>query len=741
MSLRSSPRRSPQHRPEVANIITSSTQSNHSLEDADNDGPSHAGDTNASSTSSLHQSSFKHKYSSTPRRSPQLQKRLFNSHHVHRQPYSIPKLVLSTLLLIGLVSLLSMRKETSQIRNIRRADEQANAVQKKVHSSRSVVETAVHTPSNDSSDANVGCYQHQNSTKDPFENNPHHKLTQHHHQNNTERQMQLQTTQPNPFALSPGELPGYTGWARPEQTLAGYFEITASSHFASQRYHAIVKSGEKFSLLITCNNEEGGTYICPEDGGTLFYVRAYGPSVITGDLTDHHNTSYSIEMYPVDPGEYTVEAVVTFSAPLEYSEFPINWNAGEETGAEEQRSQTDTTEEEPGYEGYLVYGFPLLIRVDPDESRSTSTSKQLCSKSQLTESSPQSSLSKGYWQVIDHVARSSHRPLTPDETGVSLDGYRMGLNSVGVRMHYLYAECELIHIRDIVGDASKGNGQLNQCLSTLGYVDNVVTEASGNHSYAGIVRFANDTINQTTSNIDADFNGIQVIFIGDSVMKLEMGFFQKLVGGSNTNGVNVTFIETNGGIHATLPNIASTLNEIQTRDKKRLSKKVILFNSGLHDIDILCCAKRSRTRNSTDALGKAESCVDAYRDIMTQFVQLIDTYRADLKVFRSTTAGWHKYGNHGFTWPASEMQPMSRSPHLAHHFNTIAYDIIQQQSSSILVIDGYWTTLARPDHTQTSDQNQVGKHLVHPGYEVLSVFARRWLMLILWGLCGQVLRG
>lgn len=83
------------------------------------------------------------------------------------------------------------------------------------------------------------------------------------------------------------------------------------------------------------------------------------------------------------------------------------------------------------------------------------------------------------------------------------------------------------------------------------------------------------------------------------------------------------------------------------------------------------------------------------------------------------------------------MQGMARSPHLCQHFNTIVFDIIQKQSKNILIVDGYWLTLPRPDHTQTSEENEVGKHLVHPGFEVLSVFARRWFMLILWGLCGQ----
>lgn len=95
-----------------------------------------------------------------------------------------------------------------------------------------------------------------------------------------------------------------------------------------------------------------------------------------------------------------------------------------------------------------------------------------------------------------------------------------------------------------------------------------------------------------------------------------------------------------------------------------------------------------------------------------------------------------QYGNYGFSWRPTDMQPMSRSPHLADHFNSIAYDVVQKQSKNVRITDGYWMTLPRPDHTQVNIGNRVGQHLVHPGFEVLSVFARRWFMLIILGLCG-----
>ena len=377
---------------------------------------------------------------------------------------------------------------------------------------------------------------------------------------------QYQIHNANPFALAPGELPGYTGWARPEQTLAGYFDTSPLSHQSTKslqsKYYSTVKSGDKFSILLTCNHnhtirtayteqgeeeEEEPPYICPEDGGTLFYVRAYGPAVLTGLVTDFHNSSYSVEMQFIDPGEYTLEVVVTFSVPLDYDEFPLDGN-----------DIDDGSITEPGYEGYMVYGFPLSILVvdDPDVDQVNAVingkkdkkkkKKPWCTLSQLTESDPQSALYKGHWQVIDAVARSAHQPITPDETLVSLDGYRMGLNSVGVRMSFEYEDCELLHIRDLTAGI-RGSG-MDKCLlhDQLGFNIHIpeevkasenITESGGNNTTTNNI---NTTANHTLALESGQFEGVHVIFIGDSVIRLERFFFLKLVRGSF--GMKVTMV-------------------------------------------------------------------------------------------------------------------------------------------------------------------------------------------------------
>ena len=89
-------------------------------------------------------------------------------------------------------------------------------------------------------------------------------------------------------------------------------------------------------------------------------------------------------------------------------------------------------------------------------------------------------------------------------------------------------------------------------------------------------------------------------------------------------------------------NITSTLKDIQREEEGANVKRVIIFNSGLHDVDILCSLKRKKTRTEIDAISNGLPCEDAYRDAMAQLVDYISGFQAELKVFRSTTAGWQK---------------------------------------------------------------------------------------------------
>ena len=90
--------------------------------------------------------------------------------------------------------------------------------------------------------------------------------------------------------------------------------------------------------------------------------------MISGIITDHGNSSYTLEMKFVDVGEYTLEVVVTFSLSMEYDEFPA-------AAAPSSTSIDDgSTASEPGYEGYMVSNFPLQILVVESPTASSSSS-------------------------------------------------------------------------------------------------------------------------------------------------------------------------------------------------------------------------------------------------------------------------------------------------------------------------------------------------------------------------------
>jgi hypothetical protein len=139
---------------------------------------------------------------------------------------------------------------------------------------------------------------------------------------------------------------------------------------------------------------------------------------------------------------------------------------------------------------------------------------------------------------------------------------------------------------------------------------------------------------------------------------------------------------------------------------------------------------------TTDAF----SCVEMYREFFQNFVDFLGSYDASLKIFRTITAGWHKYGNFGFGWPVNSYQPFPSSTHMTQFFNEVALDVIKKSPFTFQILDGYWLTLSRPDHTQVkTEENEIGAHLVHYGPEVISTLNRQLLMLIMHDICPQTL--
>ena len=524
------------------------------------------------------------------------------------------------------------------------------------------------------------------------------------------------------LSLTPGDLPGYTGWARPYATFAGLFAPpTGPSLLISteekddkdeEDSHALTNAvgtrpmvGHNVTVRLQCE-APNPRHRCYE-GGSLFFVRAYGRAVLPGRVTDHRNGSYDVTVFPLDPGRYILEVVMAFSNPPPFDQFPLP-----------KALQT------PAYEGYLLPGFPVQFDVEASSTDKSNTSnakgvmerqprRRFCGMDELLELPELSPVENARWVVVDK-ARASKRQrsgmdaATGTGQAVTFAGYQKGTNSLGIQMDYRYKSCSLLPTNQLPN-------AFHQCLLR-----------QSKHKRFHIILIGD-------SNIRAQQLALEAAL--DELINMPIPPFPR---------IEITRISTFFGLHETLTNVSSAFQAVQEEDMERHSSKTdyfILFNSGLHDISQRCVTLKSDRK-----LGLNFSCLKDYQRDLRKLLKLVHNFPAKLRVFQSTTAGWPKYGNWGFGWDTVVPQVLPRDPTFIAHLNDAAYEVLSEYNNAfrnssgataISTMDGYWLTLARPDHREIARINTIGKHLVHGGIEIVDVLVRKWSMMILESACGE----
>ncbi len=503
-----------------------------------------------------------------------------------------------------------------------------------------------------------------------------------------------------PNSIAPGELPGYTGWARPEKTLARYFSIASVSTDEA----ATTATGYDYGVVVECMGHadcvvatsklgnvrnSNGPLDDSESCPSWFFLRAYGPSVVPGTISSRHATHdgcrYKFDFVFFDPGVYTVEAVLTVSRPPPLSAFPL------------------TEENEPHYEGYLLPGFPLTTTVAFGDSKMASANdRALCQFEDLVETSATSSKTKARWKVTGRVNERDYFSKTMNSTLLSTRGYATNVNSLGIHMEYRY---------------------VNDCR--------LIDESAFDRTFRDKPALSNDRCSGSQEKV-------HIVYIGDSVLRVQKDMLQQFLTSVPTSQVELTFLSLHGGYRKNQAmgpsNVQNFLKDLQTRAQN--DKIVLLFNTGLHDIHRLCGDEFRDERPSY--LDKYQlnagsfACVNEYRALLRDFLDLVQEFPASLKVFQSTTAAWPKYGNYGIGWGQGG-QGMVLLSDFCQAFNEIAFQVLQDyRQKDIAIMDGYWISYPRPDNREIGD---IGKKLSHPGVEVLSAMTRKFVMLILDRVC------
>ena len=504
-------------------------------------------------------------------------------------------------------------------------------------------------------------------------------------------------------SIAPGELPGYTGWARPEKTLARYFLISSISartttNTGVERYEYVVavncKGHEDCVVVENERKSSNGKNYDSDSCSSFFFLRAYGPAVVPGIMTSRSSSAescnYEFTFLFYDPGFYTVEAVLTVSKPPSISTFPLG---------------KDPDQEEPHYEGYLLMGFPLTTTV-VFEDRGKSEEQALCKFEDLVETSPMTAIEKARWKITGRVNEREYWSKTMNSSLVSTFGYTINVNSLGINMEYRY---------------------VNDCL----LLEESTLDTNRHDKQPAILN----------SRCSGPPKKVHIVYIGDSVLRVQKDMLQKFLKGIPKDQVELTFLSLHGGYRKNQvmgpANVEGFLKELETKAKSE--EVVLLFNTGLHDIHRLCGDEFKKERPSyldKDRLDSGSfACVDEYRALFKDFVDLVKKFPAALKVFQTTTAAWPKYGNYGIGWGQGG-QGMVLVSDFCQAFNEIAFEVLlegnHKKDSNIDIMDGYWITYSRPDNREVGD---IGNKLSHPGVEVLSAMTRKWVMLILDRVC------
>ena len=201
---------------------------------------------------------------------------------------------------------------------------------------------------------------------------------------------------------------------------------------------------------------------------------------------------------------------------------------------------------------------------------------------------------------------------------------------------------------------------------------------------------------------------------------------------------DIHFQATNDGMIPRMVFIKQSIDRLVVCQRSGSCHPVIHFNSGLHDLDKYCggLAHQISFRQGV-GLDESFDCITSYMTLLQQVIDYVDASGFDgVKVFRTTTAAWLKFGNYHVNWFASDKrdeQVFISNWLSVMSFNELAIPIFERAGWRI--IDGFQSTIGRPDHTERTP----GGALVHFDREVPDAHNHQLLSIILEEYCPEVL--
>jgi hypothetical protein len=470
--------------------------------------------------------------------------------------------------------------------------------------------------------------------------------------------------------LKDSGLPGYTGWARPSSTLAGSFSIVDAGNTTAY-------ADSDWEIKLSCDACQG---LLRHPSSLL--VRAYGPAILTGLVRTEGTDRYSVMLHPMQPGQYQLEVVVSYSAGIDFDAFPL------------LRDQLPP----PYFEGYLIKGFPFKLFVLPNEKRAPVSKAPSCNTEQLvfTGGSWANQWKRGSWRVTSTIDENSYdRQNAP----VSLAGYQDGQNSIGFTAAYEPNEgCRLVGMNETLKPCT------NQRVRIILIGDSVM-------------RLQRDWL---VARLDP--NKFQVSFV-----ELYGGILLcARVTGPNISTLPVEIRESSSAYAGNMVIVNSGMHDIHR-----------LCGHQFIDERPTYLSQSEMAMPCTELYERAlTELLITVRQIPAR-VRMFQTTHAAWPKYGNYGVAWDpRYGQELPLDAAFVERFNDVAVGLVEQMNLDAPNT--GVAIRIEMVDTYWMTLARPDNRETSKSADIGKKLSHPGTEVVAYMVQIWWQAAIQQFCENL---
>jgi hypothetical protein len=215
---------------------------------------------------------------------------------------------------------------------------------------------------------------------------------------------------------------------------------------------------------------------------------------------------------------------------------------------------------------------------------------------------------------------------------------------------------------------------------------------------------------------------VQVLMLGDSVLNAQAVKFAKMAPSRWT--VNASYLKWSFDYAPTLEKFKLVACAAHSRTD------VVVYNSGIHDFYARTGLSKKVRSRSTKFATNLRWDPRVYHEHLALALDTLEACQPHaLKIYRTTTAAWLKFGNFVANWTRRE--PLWSSWHATEHVHHLESDFFRQRAPKYRtwkILDGFFSTVSRPDCVENNPAHPEAS-FIHPcddaldamNYELLSV--------------------